>query len=152
MLADFPGAKLLFVGDGVLRPEIERAASGVADALHITGWVPDAGPWFKLMGVYALTSRFEGMPLSLIEAACQGLRIAAVSGPGVAAVLRRAEWAVAVPSRDPAVLAQGLRTALSLSPAPDRLLATRSYFSVARMARDVVRVYEAAQRKTAPSC
>ena len=75
-----PEAKLLLVGDGSLRAEIERVVSreGLTRDLYITGWASDVRPWFKLMDVCALTSHFEGMPLSLIEAACDGLRIVAV--------------------------------------------------------------------------
>jgi glycosyltransferase involved in cell wall biosynthesis len=144
-----PGAKLLLVGDGPLRPEIGRAASaeGLADDLHITGWVSDVSPWLKLMDVYAFTSHFEGMPLALIEAACAGLRIVALPAPGVSEVLSHVKWAASVPSRDPRPLADALRVALASGPpCPDQVAGVREHFSVTRMARDVERVYRQAIR------
>jgi glycosyltransferase involved in cell wall biosynthesis len=139
-------AKLLLVGDGSLRAEIERVVSeeGLTRDLHITGWAADVRPWLKLMDVCALTSHFEGMPLSLIEAACDGLRIAAVLGPGVPGVLSHAGWA-APTHRDAKQLADAIQRALASDPpAPSQLDAARAYFSVSRMARDVVAVYETA--------
>lgn len=70
-------AALVFVGDGALRPRLEQLAaqSGVADRVVFAGFVaPDALPqYFHGADAFLLTSRYEGMPIALLEALATGL-------------------------------------------------------------------------------
>jgi glycosyltransferase involved in cell wall biosynthesis len=65
-----PDARLLLVGDGPERAGLEAlaAALGVADAVRFAGYQQEPEPYLRLMDVFALTSRSEGMPMSLLEA------------------------------------------------------------------------------------
>lgn len=67
--------KLLLVGDGEKRKEIENHARelGVWDAVICTGVVNHVGDYLNAMDVFLLPSLFEGLPVVGIEAQCNGL-------------------------------------------------------------------------------
>jgi glycosyltransferase involved in cell wall biosynthesis len=74
VLSQCPGAKFLFVGDGALRPQIERQVAhlGVERRVVFTGFRRDVAALLKTMDVFALPSRWEGLALVLLEAmACR---------------------------------------------------------------------------------
>ena len=71
-----PRARLLLVGDGELRPDIERriAASGFRERVVFAGLRGDVPRLMKGgMDVFLLPSLYEGLPLVLIEAQAAGL-------------------------------------------------------------------------------
>ena len=67
-------ARFLFVGDGDLRPQIEHqvAMLGVEKQVVFAGFRRDVAALLKLMDVFVLPSRWEGLSLALLEAmACR---------------------------------------------------------------------------------
>lgn len=69
-----PRARLLLVGDGTQRPEIERqvAVLGVDKQVVFCGFRHDVMALLKMVDVFALPSRWEGLSLALLEAmACR---------------------------------------------------------------------------------
>ena len=68
-------AVLLFVGDGELEQDIRDRIEGygIGDKVILTGAVENAEDYLQLMDVFALPSRFEGLPCVLIEAQAAGL-------------------------------------------------------------------------------
>ena len=69
-----PGAKLVLVGDGELRSRVgEKAAQLPADAVRILGSRTDIPRLLQAADVFAFPSRFEGMPVTMIEAQAAGL-------------------------------------------------------------------------------
>jgi glycosyltransferase involved in cell wall biosynthesis len=74
ILSQCTEAKFLFVGDGALRPRIERQVAhlGVERRVVFTGFRHDVAALLKIMDVCTLPSRWEGLPLVLLEAmACR---------------------------------------------------------------------------------
>lgn len=68
-------ARLVIVGAGL---ESERIAAearrlGVADRLHMPGFLSDPARWIGLFDVFALSSDSEQFPISLVEAMAAGL-------------------------------------------------------------------------------
>jgi glycosyltransferase involved in cell wall biosynthesis len=68
-------ARLVIVGTG---PESERIAAearrlGVADRLHMPGFLPDPARWIGQFDIFALSSDSEQFPISLVEAMAAGL-------------------------------------------------------------------------------
>jgi glycosyltransferase involved in cell wall biosynthesis len=63
-------AKFLFIGDGELRPDIERRVAhlGVDGQTVFTGFREDIPELLHAMDVVVLPSRWEGLPLVLLEA------------------------------------------------------------------------------------
>ena len=70
-----PAAMLLLVGDGVLRPEMERTAAelGIGDRVIFTGLRSDVPDLIQAMDCFVFPSLYEGIPVTLIEAQAAGL-------------------------------------------------------------------------------
>ena len=68
-------AKLLVVGDGILRRWMEEEACrhGVEDDITFAGAVTDPGHWYRKGDIFLALSDYEGMSHSLIEAQMQGM-------------------------------------------------------------------------------
>jgi len=68
-------SKLLWVGDGRLRPEIEQKLreEGLSDSVILTGVRSDVPDLLQAMDCFLLPSVFEGLPVTLIEAQGSGL-------------------------------------------------------------------------------
>lgn len=83
VLPSIPDAAVMLVGDGPQRATLEAQASrlGVAERLEITGWVEDARDRLASFDIFALPSRWEGMPLAILEAMHAALPVV-VSGVG----------------------------------------------------------------------
>ncbi|KFI96141.1 glycosyltransferase [Bifidobacterium stellenboschense] len=77
-----PDAHLVMVGDGDLEPAAREAAAGIADHVHFLGYRPDAERVVAAFDVYLLSSLYEGMPYSLVEALRAGVPIAATDTTG----------------------------------------------------------------------
>ena len=76
-----PDARLLYIGDGVLRDELEAAigTKGLDGRVAITGIVPSDEVARLLRGasLFALASAYEGMPVSVMEALASGIPVVA---------------------------------------------------------------------------
>jgi glycosyltransferase involved in cell wall biosynthesis len=106
-----PGAHLLLVGDGPERDALTGLAErlGVADRLTITGWVERPSDWLSAMDVLAMPSRFEGLPLVLLEAMASGRAVVGTDVGSVGDALRHEETGLVVPRDDDVALAGALQ-------------------------------------------
>ena len=70
-----PDAVLILVGDGELRVETERRAEvlGISSNVHFLGMRSDVADLMQAMDVFFMPSRYEGLPLVLVEAQASGL-------------------------------------------------------------------------------
>ena len=126
--ADFPRARLVFVGDGSLR----EALGDQAEALGIGGVVSFAGhlerPALRerlaRSDVFVLPSHNEGFGLALLESMAAGLACVGSDVGGVPDLLGGGAG-VLVPPGDPAALAEAL-SALAGDPARRRALGARA--------------------------
>jgi glycosyltransferase involved in cell wall biosynthesis len=143
-----PAARLVLVGDGPERSKLERVAGelGVADRLSITGWVSDAPQRLGELDIFALPSRWEGMPLGILEAMHAGLPVVATDVGSVAEAVVDGETGYVVSSEDLNALTDRLQLLLD-DPALRRrmgergqALAQERYTDVA-MARRYEEVY-----------
>jgi glycosyltransferase involved in cell wall biosynthesis len=91
--AGHPDCHFLLVGDGVLRPEVEAAASsaGLAPRFHLPGWRDDVDRILKSLDVLVHTSRWEGLPRVLPEALAAGVPVVATRVDGAMDVVRPGE-------------------------------------------------------------
>jgi glycosyltransferase involved in cell wall biosynthesis len=76
------GATLRMVGEGPLRTEVERAA-GDGTRVELVGAVEDPAPHYRWADVLLLTSRTEGLPGVVLEAAAVGTPAVAFDVGGV---------------------------------------------------------------------
>jgi glycosyltransferase involved in cell wall biosynthesis len=105
-----PDAHLAVIGDGELRERTEALARqlGIADRVHHLGWRFDMPAVLADLDLVALSSRNEGTPLTIIEAAACGVPAVATDVGGVASVVRDGATGLLVPPEDPVALAAAL--------------------------------------------
>ena len=84
IIAEFPDARLLVVGDGSLRTRLQTRAQelGVADSVIFAGFRADMPRVLDALDVLALPSLYEGMPLTAIEASAMGRPVVATAVDG----------------------------------------------------------------------
>lgn len=78
------------VGDGPLRPELERQARrlGLDGLVQFTGWQQQIAPVYEGLDIVCLTSLNEGTPVALIEAMAAGRPVVSTEVGGVRDLLR----------------------------------------------------------------
>ena len=87
VLAARPAARLRIVGDGPLREAMQQRAArlGVAASVEWLDPTPHIERLYREAAVFVLPSRYEGMPLALLEAQAMGVPAVAFdcpTGPG----------------------------------------------------------------------
>jgi glycosyltransferase involved in cell wall biosynthesis len=102
-----PGAHLAVIGDGELRPELEKDVvdRGLAGRVHFTGWRTDLPQAVSDLDVVVLTSRNEGTPVALIEALAARRAVVATAVGGVGAVVQDEKTGLLAPAGDAAQIA-----------------------------------------------
>jgi glycosyltransferase involved in cell wall biosynthesis len=97
----------VLAGEGRLRGALEERARslGLEANVRFTGQVDDLGPLLAAADAVALPSRWEGMPLVLLEALARGRPVVASAVGGVPEVVADEEHARLVPPGDVAALA-----------------------------------------------
>lgn len=73
LLAESQGLKLLIVGDGSKRLEIERHPAVVTGKAYLVGSVSDVRPYLVASDAFILLSTAEGLPNSALESLSMGL-------------------------------------------------------------------------------
>lgn len=101
---------LVILGEGPERPAIEAQArdSGVANRVHLPGFVPDPSRAVGLFDLFALSSDSEQFPISLVEAMAAGLAAASPAVGDVATMVSVENRSYVTPPGDDAALARAL--------------------------------------------
>jgi glycosyltransferase involved in cell wall biosynthesis len=109
-LAALPGASAVLVGEGPERGPLLTLAHelGVGDRLHLAGHREDARDWLTTFDVFALPSRFEGLPLAALEAMLAHLPVVATDVGSVSEAVVDGVTGLLVPVEDPGALAAAL--------------------------------------------
>ncbi len=78
--------RLMLVGEGPTRPHVEKTAValGLADRVEFLGQRADVDELLAKADVFVLASKWEGLPLSILEAMRAGLPVIATDTGGVA--------------------------------------------------------------------
>lgn len=105
-----PDVTCMLVGDGPLRGDLERLAAslGVADRVLITGWVERARDYLPALDVVALPSRFEGFPLSAVEAMLASRPLVATPVQSIPEAVEDGITGLLVPPEDGDALARAI--------------------------------------------
>ena len=147
-VARLPEVHLAVVGDGELRESLQARVGrmGLAHRVHFTGWITDVASVMSDVDVVALTSRNEGTPVSLIEAAACGRPVVATTVGGVPMVVDHGVTGFLVPRGDPVAFAEYLGR-LVADPETRRRMGTAGRtrvaerFSQDRLLRDIRELY-----------
>jgi glycosyltransferase involved in cell wall biosynthesis len=104
--------EFLSVGQGPLAEslEVERDRLGLGERFRFLGYREDPVRVLIAADVFCLSSRFEGLPIALLEAMAAGLPVVVTAVGGVPAVIRDGQEGLLVPPGDPAALAAALGT------------------------------------------
>ncbi len=97
-----PGSRFLLVGDGVLRKKIERLIRkfDLEKELILTGWRSDIPRILSGIDIFVLTSLWEGLPISVLEAMASSKPVVSTNTGGVAEVVVEGKSGFLVPPKD----------------------------------------------------
>lgn len=112
--ADHPDIKLLFVGDGPLRKDLEDKARrlGLKDRVIFAGVRGDVPEILAASDIFVLPSNIEGFGLAAIEAMASGLPVIATAAGGFLEIVKNGVSGLLVPMNDPVSLARAMNSIL----------------------------------------
>lgn len=144
-----PDARFLLIGDGALRAQVERCRRrlGLQERCLLLGWRRDIPALLQLMDVFVLTSRWEGLPIAVLEALASRRPVVASRVGGTPDVITDGRNGWLVPPGDVPLFARRVLSLLE-----DRALAQAvadagaqtltADFDTARMVAQVTSLYE----------
>ncbi|NMO23073.1 glycosyltransferase [Pyxidicoccus fallax] len=107
---------LLILGEGSLAAELKALTQslGVESSVFMPGFTPNPHALMRRAAAFALSSRFEGLPMVMLEALALGCPIVSTDCPsGPAEVLEHGKHGKLVPTEDPQALADALGRVVS---------------------------------------
>jgi glycosyltransferase involved in cell wall biosynthesis len=102
-----PALMGLIVGDGPMRPEIERATEG-DPAIRILGQRSDVTCILQAADLLVLVSEHEALPMAILEAMATGLPVVATRVGGVPGLVVEGKTGTLVRPADPTALVQAM--------------------------------------------
>lgn len=141
--------RLVLVGEGPLRGGLQRRIDeqGLEGHVQLLGAVSDPRPLNGLFDLVVQSSRSEGLPNALLEAAAAGRAIVATAAGGSGEIVVDGETGLLVPVNDADALAVAIRRAVLDSALRERLgLAARRHaettFGMSRFVAEFAALYE----------
>ncbi len=115
VLETSPEAKLLVVGDGYLREELESLAQELDMASNVifTGFRKDVPRILNGIDLFVLSSLWEGFGLVLLEAMAASKPIVATRVSAIPEIVLDGETGILVPSNDPELMAEAITRLLT---------------------------------------
>lgn len=144
-LAEVPGVDLEIVGDGPEREPLAALATecGVADRVRFAGWSDDSRAWFTRWDAFVLPSRYEGLPLAILDAMLAEMPIVATDVGSVSEAIVSGDTGLLIAPDDVTALAGALRTVVEDQAAAERLGRRARAVALERYTSDVMaRRYE----------
>lgn len=110
VLSEFPHVKLGICGDGLLRSQLELQIKELelGQNIKLLGKSDHVARFLSIADIFVLPSRWEGLPIALLEAMSAGLPIVATAVEGVDEVVLDGEHGVLVNVEDVNGLAQAI--------------------------------------------
>ena len=156
VLDEIPLARLVVVGDGESRPELEKLAVdlGINDQVIFTGFRDDIARIYASADLVVQSSLNEGSPVSLIEALASGCYVAATAVGGVPDVVDSERLGLLVESGDDCALGDAIICSLNEKRkvcASERARIGLRY-GIARLVTDLDNLYRILLRKKGLLC
>lgn len=127
-------ARLMIAGIGPLESDLRHLASklGISHRVYLLGFQPDILRWMQLADAFVLCSRWEGLPMALLEAAACELPMVFPAIPAIEDLLPTSLAGSTVPSGDANALASAMTAVIDLSEAERRDLGRLMRQSIAQ--------------------
>jgi glycosyltransferase involved in cell wall biosynthesis len=139
-----PDARLVVLGEGPQRAQLEELARSLGAPVHLLGRVPDVAAWLRRAEILVHPVRWEGFGLALLEAMLASLPVVATRVSSIPEIVVDGETGLLVAPDDSTALATALNRVLDDPDGygPAGQARARQEFSVARMADRTLAVYE----------
>lgn len=110
ILKEFPRLKVLCLGEGSLRKDLETSvnAKGLQDTIKFLGFQSEIQDWFALADLMVLSSFYEGLPLVAIESLAASRPVVATHVDGTPEVVVNDVSGTTVPPGQPGPLAEAI--------------------------------------------
>jgi glycosyltransferase involved in cell wall biosynthesis len=155
VLVKHPNVYFVWAGEGPLRHVTQRAIVqlGIQGRVLLLGDRSDIPELLGTADIFVLASRFEGLPLSLIEALCAQKACIATNVSGNPELIQNNQNGLLVPVDDAVSLAQAISRLVSDPALRTRLAgnaaqSVRQDFSASRMTRKYADLYDQLTRAT----
>jgi glycosyltransferase involved in cell wall biosynthesis len=140
--------RFVMAGDGELRAEVEALVRqlGLGGVVRVLGWRRDVADLLHAMDIFLLTSRFEGLPRSVLQAMAAGVPVVATAVDGTPEVVRDGRSGLLVPPENPEAAADRVLELVADADLRRRCVdearrALDDGFDIHRMVRDLERIY-----------
>lgn len=140
-----PRAILLYAGDGDLRPTVEAeiARLGIGERVRLLGWRRDVPAVIGAGDVVVLSSIFEGLPRSAVQAVAARRPFVGTRVDGTSEIIRAGHNGWLVEPRDPDALARAIVRTLETRPVDPDDVARVEAWAAERMVSEQEQFYDA---------
>ena len=121
-------ARLVIAGRGPLENELRSMAKkfGLEHRVHFLGFEPDVRRWMQAADGFILSSRWEGLPMGLLEAAACALPALATDVPGTREVIVDGQTGWLAPVGDSPALGMAMTRMMRTPPEERRAMGERA--------------------------
>lgn len=146
---EFSDVDLVVVGGGELLDQLKSSASRlhIESRVHFLGYRSDVPELLAIFDCFVLSSRSEGLSMTLLEAMAAGLPVVATSVGGNQEVVRHEETGLLVPAAEPQRLADALKRIFSNEESARQmgesgLRRVHEHFSLDKMVESYEQIYD----------
>jgi glycosyltransferase involved in cell wall biosynthesis len=117
-------SRLVVAGSGPLQQELSLLTTrfGLANRVRFLGFEPDVRRWMQAADGFVLSSRWEGLPMGLLEAAACALPAVATDVPGTRDVIVDGQTGWLTPAADAIALGEAMTRTMHISLAERRVI------------------------------
>lgn len=141
--------RFFIAGDGALRSDLEQESAklGLQQTVKFLGYVADTSPLFRSMDALMMTSDYEGLPLTLLEAMASGVPCICSSVDGIQEIVHHGENGLLASPGIAGDFVDALKRVCSDSSLKSRMVQNarqlvETRFSAQQMTRSVEKTYE----------
>jgi len=148
--AQLPGTTLLEIaGSGPDERHLHALANklSIEDRVHFAGFQSDVQPCLSRADAFVLSSLWEGLPVSVLEAAASGLPVVATDGAGTREAMIPDETSLVVPVGNADALANAMSAIMAMTPDQRSQMGARGrrfvndHYSLPKVVREWERLY-----------
>ena len=138
-----PDARFVWIGEGDARTEVEMLVEklGLSDQFLLPGYIEDVEPYYHMFDTFALTSRYEGLPLAVIKSLASGTPVVEFLSNGMIDLNEKFRSVLGAPQGDVVEFVRQLENARLMLVEETDVLEEEARFVRENLNRD--RMYEA---------